>query len=92
MPDYMKQTSFKIQWSHRQDAKANPFRTISASVNFATSSYEKNNLTSMYNPQSYAQTTRTSSVSMTNTFSSIGLTLSSTMNLSQNMKDSTISP
>ena len=28
---------------------------------------------------------------MTNTFSSIGLTLSSTMNLSQNMKDSTIS-
>ena len=91
MPDYMKQTSFKIQWSHRQDAKANPFRTISASVNFATSSYEKNNLTSMYNPQSYAQTTRTSSVSMTNTLSSIGLTLSSTMNLSQNMKDSTIS-
>ena len=91
MPDYMKQTSFKIQWSHRQDAKANPFRTISASVNFATSSYAKNNLTSMYNPQSYAQTTRTSSVSMTNTFSSIGLTLSSTMNLSQNMKDSTIS-
>ncbi|MCI6196938.1 MAG: LPS-assembly protein LptD [Prevotella sp.] len=91
MPDYAKQTSFKIQWSHRQDAKANPFRTLSASVNFATSSYERNNLTSMYNPQSYSQTTRTSSVSMTNTFSSIGLTLSTTMNLSQNMRDSTIS-
>ena len=91
MPDYSKQTSFKIQWSHRQDAKANPYRTLSASVNFATSSYERNNLTSMYNPQSYSQTTRTSSVSMTNTFSSIGLTLSTTMNLSQNMRDSTIS-
>ena len=91
MPDYSKQTSFKIQWSHRQDAKANPFRALSASVNFATSSYERNNLTSMYNPQSYSQTTRTSSVSMTNTFSSIGLTLSTTMNLSQNMRDSTIS-
>ena len=90
MPDYMKQTSFKIQWSHRQDAKANPFRTLSARVNFATSSYEKNNLTSMYNPQSFAQTTRTSSIAMTNTFSSIGLTLSTTMNLSQNVKDSTI--
>ena len=90
MPDYSKQTSFKIQWSHRQDAKANPFRTLSASVNFATSSYEKNNLTSMYNPQSFAQTTRTSSIAMTNTFSSIGLTLSTTMNLSQNVKDSTI--
>lgn len=91
MPDYSKQTSFKIQWSHRQDAKANPYRTLSASVNFATSSYERNNLTSMYNPQSYTQTTRTSSVSMSNTFSSIGMTLSTTMNLSQNMRDSTIS-
>lgn len=91
MPDYSKQTSFKIQWSHRQDAKANPFRTLSASVNFATSSYERNNLTSMYNPQSFSQTTRTSSVSMSNTFSSIGMTLSTTMNLSQNMRDSTIS-
>lgn len=90
MPDYAKQTSFKIQWSHRQDAKANPFRTLSASVNFATSSYERNNLTSMYNPQSYTQSTRTSSVSMSNTFSSIGMTLSTTMNLNQNMRDSTI--
>lgn len=90
MPDYTKQTSFKIQWSHRQDAKANPYRTLSASVNFATSSYERNNLTSMYNPQSLTQSTRTSSVSMNNTFSSIGLTLSTTMNLNQNMIDSTI--
>lgn len=91
MPDYSKQTSFKIQWSHRQDAKANPYRTLSASVNFATSSYERNNLTSMYNPQSYTQTTRTSSVSMSNTFSSIGMSLSTTMNLNQNMRDSSIS-
>lgn len=90
MPDYMKQTSFKIQWSHRQDAKANPYRSLSASVNFATSSYERNNLTSMYNPQSYTQSTRTSSVSMSNTFSSIGLTLSTTVNLNQNMRDTTI--
>ena len=91
MPDYAKQTSFKIQWSHRQDSKANPFRTLSASVNFATSSYERNNLTSMYNPQSLSQTTRTSSINMENRFSSIGLTLNTTMNLNQNMSDSTIS-
>lgn len=90
MPDYVKQTSFKIQWSHKQDSKANPYRTLSASVNFATTSYEKNNLSSMYNPQSYTQTTRTSSVSMTNTFSSIGMTVSTTMNLNQNMRDSSI--
>ena len=90
MPDYAKQTSFKIQWSHRQDPKANPFSNLSASVNFATSSYEKNNLTSMYNPQTMTQSTRTSSVSYSTGFSSIGLTLSTTMNLNQNMKDSTI--
>lgn len=90
MPDYSKTTSFKVQWSHRQDSKANPFSSLSASVNFATSSYERNNLTSMYNPQSLTQTTRTSSVSWGTQFSSIGLSLSSTMNLSQNMSDSTI--
>ena len=90
MPDYIKQTSFKIQWNHNQDAKAIPYRTFSARVNFATSTYERNNLTSMYNPQSYTQSTRTSSVSMTNTFSNIGLTLTSTMNIEQNMRDTTI--
>lgn len=91
MPDYSKTTSFKIQWSHRQDSKANPFSSLSASVNFATSSYERNNLTSMYNPQSMTQSTRTSSVNWSTTFSSIGMTLSSTFNLNQNMRDSTIS-
>lgn len=90
MPDYAEQTSFKLQWSHRQDSKANPFSSLSASVNFATSSYERNNLSSMYNPQSYTQTIRTSSVNWSTTFSSLGMTLSGTANLSQNMSDSTV--
>lgn len=90
MPDYSVEKSFKLTWSHRQDAKANPTQTFSASVNFATSSYERNNLVSMYNPQSLTQSTRTSSVSYSKTFPDIGLTLSSTFNLSQNMRDSSI--
>ena len=90
MPDFQKQESFKIQWSHRQDAKANPFSSLSASVNFASTSYERNNLNSMYNPQSLTQSTRTSSVSWSTTFSSLGLSLSSSANLSQNMRDSSI--
>ena len=90
MPDYTKQTSFKVQWNHRQDSKANPFSSLSASVNFATSSYERNNMNSLYNPQTLTQSTRTSSVSWSTTFSSIGLSLSSTANLNQNMRDSTI--
>lgn len=91
MPDYSVSKSFKLTWSHRQDSKANPSQSFSASVNFATSSYERNNLTSMYNPESYTQSTRTSSVNYSKTFSRIGLTLSTSMNLSQNMRDSSLS-
>ena len=90
MPDYSSQESFKVQWSHRQDSKANPFSSLSASVNFATTAYERNNLNSMYNPQTMTQSTRTSSVSYSTTFSSIGMSLSSTANLSQNMRDSSL--
>ncbi|WP_277045173.1 putative LPS assembly protein LptD [Prevotella multiformis] len=90
LPDFTEQESFKIQWSHRQDPKANPYSSLAASVNFATSSYERNNLNSMYNPQTLTQSTRTSSVSWSTNFSSIGLSLSATTNLAQNMRDSTI--
>lgn len=90
LPDYSRQQSYKVQWSHRQDQKANPFNSLLASVNFASSSYERNNLTSLYNPQSLTQSTRTSSVSWSTTFSSIGMSLSSSANLSQNMRDSSI--
>ena len=90
LPDFAEQESFKIQWNHRQDPKANPYSSLSASVNFATSSYERNNLNSMYNPQTLTQSTRTSSVSWSTGFSSIGLSLSATTNLSQNMRDSSI--
>ena len=90
-PDEATSKSFKITWSHRQDAKANPTQTFSASVNFATSSYERNNLTSMYNPESYTQSTRTSSLSYSKSFPNIGLTLSGSFNLSQQVRDSSIS-
>lgn len=90
MPDYSVVKNFKLQWSHRQDSKANPNSSFSASVNFATQSYERNNLSSLYNPTSYSQSTRTSSVSYSHTFDRIGLSLSSSFNVSQNMRDSTI--
>ncbi len=90
MPDYSVMKNFKVQWSHRQDAKASPNSSFSASVNFATQSYEKNNLTSLYNPTSYSQSTRTSSVSYSHSFPKLGLSLSSSFNIAQNMRDSTI--
>ena len=90
LPDFAEQESFKIQWNHRQDPKANPYSSFAASVNFATSNYERNNLNSMYNPQTLTQTTRTSSVSWSTGFSSIGLSLSATTNLAQDMRTSSI--
>jgi len=91
LPDYSVTKSFKFRWTHRQDSKANPYQNFSASVNFATQSYEKSNLTSLYNPSLTSQSTRTSSISYSRNFPSIGLSLSSSMNLSQNMRDSTLS-
>ena len=82
---------FKITWTHRQDPKANPSQSFSASVNFASTSYDKNNLTSRYEPESYTQSTRTSSVSYSKTFEELGLTLSGTFNLSQSVRDSMVS-
>ena len=90
LPDYQKTTSFKIQWRHTQDQKANPYNSLTASVNYASESFERNNLSSMYNPQALTQTTRTSSVNWRTTFSSIGLSLSSQVDLAQNMRDSII--
>lgn len=91
MPDYAVSKDFKIQWSHRQDAKANPNSTFSASVNFATSSYDKSNLSSLYNPQQYSQNTKASSVSYSRNFPEIGLNISSTFNITQNTRDSSVS-
>lgn len=91
MPDYMVTKDFRIAWSHRQDTKANPNSTFSANVNFATSSYDRRNLSSLYNPSQYSNNTKASSVSYSRTFPSIGLNLSSTFNVTQNTRDSSLS-
>lgn len=84
-------SDFKITWTHRQDSKANPSQSFSASVNYASTSYDKNNLTSRYEPESYTQSTRTSSVSYSKSFEDLGLTLSGSFNLSQSLRDSMVS-
>ena len=91
MPDYSVSKDFRIQWSHRQDAKANPNSSFSASVNFATSSYDRSSLSSLYNPQQYSQNTKASSVSYSRNFPEIGLNISSTFNITQNTRESSLS-
>lgn len=90
MPDYAVAKDFKIVWNHRQDAKASPNSTFSASVNFSTSSYERTNINNLYNSQLLTQNTKTSSISYSRSFPDIGLTLSGTTNIAQTMRDSSI--
>ena len=91
MPDYSVSKDFRIQWSHRQDAKASPNSSFSASVNFATSSYDRSSLSSLYNPQQYSQNTKASSVSYSRNFPEIGLNISGAFNITQNTRDSSLS-
>ena len=90
MPDYISERSFKLQWNHQQDPKANPNSTLADQRELCIVKYERNNLNSMYNPQTLSQSTRTSSVSWSRQFPNIGLSISTTVNLSQSMRDSTI--
>ena len=90
LPDYSVAKDFKIVWSHRQDPKASPNSTFSASVNFATSSYERTNIGNMYNSQAMSQNTKTSSVSYSRNFPDQHLSISATTNIAQTMRDSSV--
>lgn len=91
MPDYAVTKSLKVQWTHSKDAKASPNTTFSARVNFASENYERSNLESMYNPLAYTQSTRASSVSFSHTFPSIGLNIAGSTNLTQSLRDLSVS-
>lgn len=91
MPDYSKATNFSIQWTHTQDAKANPYSTFSASVNFSTSGYNRSNINSYYNPQLSSENTKSSSINYTQRFPDSPWSLSLSAQVSQRTKDSTLS-
>ncbi len=91
LPDYAKSKDLRVNWSHTQDAKADPFKTFSASVNFATSGYTRNDLASLYNQRAFAENTKSSSVSYSQRFPESPWSLSASLTLNQSSKDSTLS-
>lgn len=88
--DYMKSKDISVRWTHSQDAKANPYRTVSASVNFSTSSYDRNQIQSIYNPALSTQNNKSSSVNYTRRFPNSPFSLSGSMSINQNSRDSII--
>ncbi|MDP4278568.1 MAG: putative LPS assembly protein LptD, partial [Bacteroidota bacterium] len=91
LPDYAKAKNFNLTWSHSQDAKANPYRTFSASVNFATSGYARSDLKSYYNPEAFSSNTKSSSINMSQRFGDSPFSANMSMNITQRSKDSTLS-
>lgn len=89
-PDYSVSKDFKIAWSHSQDPKANMYRTLSASVNFSTTSYNRNQLNEIYSGD-YTNNTKNSTVTMTQRFPNSPFTLSANMSAAQISRDTTVS-
>ncbi len=87
-PDYIKQSNFRIQWTHSQDAKANPGSTFSASVNFATSGYNRYSAT---NIDDILSTQTNSSISYSKNWAGTPFSLSANMAISQNSQNKSIS-
>lgn len=57
--DFTESNDYKIIWSHRQDAKANPTQNFSANVNFSSTEFEKNH---GYSTQDYLTNQKSSSI------------------------------
>lgn len=88
--DETKLKDTRISWTHSQDSKANAYRTLSASVNYSTSQYNRNNLSTLYTPESTVNT-KSSTVNMTQRFPNSPWTISGSMSVNQISSDSSIS-
>ena len=88
--DYSESRDFRINWSHSQDAKANPNQTFSASVNYSTSSFNHNALNTLYNPSVAAQNTKNSSINYSRNFPGTPFRLSASIDASQTSSDSMV--
>ena len=89
LDDYMKRNDFSVKISHQQDPKANPNQTISASVDYSSSSYDRNQLNSLYTPAA-TQNNKGSSVSYSRKFPNSPFTMTAVMNLNQRSQDSSV--
>ncbi|MBD8349219.1 putative LPS assembly protein LptD [Dysgonomonas sp. HGC4] len=78
-----------IDWQHSQDPKANMFRTLAASVNYRSSSYNQNSLNVAFTP-SGTENTRSSTVSLTQRFPNSPFTLTANATANQVLSDSSI--
>ena len=89
LDDYSKRTDFSVKVSHTQDPKANPFQTVSASVNYSSSNYSRNQLNSLYSSEA-TQNNKSSTVSYSRKFPNTPFNLTAAMSINQRTQDSTV--
>ena len=90
LSDYTKNQDFSINWNHTQDPKANLHRTLSAGVNFRTSSYQRNNVSTFNNPLLLSENVTSSSISLMQRIPNTPLSISATTTVNQQTRDSII--
>lgn len=88
LPDYYETTDFAIRWNHTQDAKANPYRTFSASVNVSTTNNDRNNSTSI---REITNNQKQSSITYSKKWADSPFSLNASLRHAQNSRDTTIS-
>lgn len=82
--DYSKTSVYNIRWTHRQDTKASPNSTFSASVNLGSSEYFQQSINQL-NSSNFLNNNLSSSVSYSRTFPKYPrVNISLTSSLSQN--------
>jgi len=89
-PDYYNTSDFSITWNHSQDPKANPFRTISANVNYSSTSYNYNQINNIFSDDR-TKNQKSSSVNISQTFPDSPFSLNANMTINQRSQDSTVS-
>lgn len=89
LPDYAEQSNMRITWSHSQDSRFNPNLSLSASVNYTTSGYERSNTTSIYS-NDLTTSTKSSTVNASYRIPNSNWNLSASASITQRTTDSTL--
>ena len=85
LSNYSKTGTYRISWSHQQDAKANPFLQLSASVDIVSTRFYNNNINNNYIfNENVLNAQQNSTVSITKRFLNFPATLTGSLMYSQN--------
>jgi lipopolysaccharide assembly outer membrane protein LptD (OstA) len=88
--DPQKSTDFSIQWTHGQEAQANPYQRFSASVNYSSQQFDKTH--NYTNREQYLTNQKQSSISFNKSWpNNSPVNLSVNLRHSQNSRDSSVS-